>query len=141
GTPNSAARGRSCGGITRPSRLEAAPIYPNAAGSGTALRSPQHDRGVDPAETKRVREDHVGGRGTSLAAQAIEIAGGVRPLEVDGGGKPASLHGERADRRFDRATRTEGVAVIALGATDAQPVGVVAEHLFYRGGFGRIVER
>src|SRR5207249_1172664 len=88
-----------------------------------------------------VGEHHLRRRRSAVAAQAVQVAGRVGMLEIDRGGKPAPLHGERADRRFDRPARAEGVAVVALGAADTEPVGVVAEDLLDRRGLRRVVER
>src|SRR3989475_13024119 len=102
---------------------------------GAACRAPasigtsQHHRGVDPAESEGVGEHDVRRRRPALAAQAVQVAGRVGTLEVDGRGEPAPLHGERANRRLDRAARAERVAVVALGAADAEPVGVLPEDL------------
>src|SRR5205814_583018 len=79
--------------------------------------------------------------GSPLAAQAVQVAGRVGTLEVDGRGEPAPLHGERANRRLDRAARAKRVAVVALGAADAEPVGVLPEDLLDRRRLRRVVER
>src|SRR5947207_6244431 len=101
----------------------------------------QHYGGVDAAEAERVGEHHGRDGRAPLAAEAVEIASGGGPLEIDRGGEPAPLHGQSADRRLDRAARAERVAVVALGAADAQPVRVVAEYLLDRQRLGRVVER
>src|SRR5207244_11270729 len=80
-------------------------------------------------------------RRPALAAQAVQVAGRVGTLEVDGRGEPAPLHGERANRRLDCAARAERVAVVALGAADAEPVGVLPEDLLDRRRLRRVVER
>src|SRR3989449_3744629 len=110
-------------------------------GESTSIGTSQHHRGVDPAEPERVGEHHLRRRRSAVAAQAVQVAGRVGTLEIDRGRKPAPLHGERADRRFDRPARAEGVAVVALGAADTEPVGVVAEDLLDRRGLRRVVER
>src|SRR5881397_2695563 len=93
---NSAVSGRSSLGMARSSRLWAAPIYLNSARcGGFASGTPQHHCGVDAAESERVGEHHVGRRRAAFATQAVQIAGGVRMLQVDGGREPAALHGER----------------------------------------------
>src|SRR5205807_9179305 len=88
------------------------------------LRPPQHERRVDPAEAERVGEHDVGRRRAALARQAIQVAGGVGALEVDGGWEPATVHRQGADRRLDGAARAEGVPVVTLGAADAETVGM-----------------
>src|SRR5205807_4774957 len=77
----------------------------------------------------------------ALARQAIQVAGGVGALEVDGGWEPATVHRQGADRRLDGAARAEGVPVVPLGAADAEAVGMRAEHLLDGGSLGRVVER
>src|SRR5205807_9985485 len=100
----------------------------------------QDERRVDSAEAERVGEHDVGGGGTALARQAIQVAGGVGALEVEGGREPAALDRQGADRRLDSAARAQRMPVVPLGAADAEAVGMRAEHLLDGGGFGRVVE-
>src|SRR2546421_9245232 len=138
---NSAVSGRRSLGMTGPrvcGPRQSSRIPPNVGG---ALRAAQHQGGVDPAEPERVGEHHVRRRRAALAAHAVQVARGIGTLEIDRGGKPAPLHRERADRHLDRAARAERVAVVALCAADAEPVGVVAEDLFDRLSLRGVVER
>src|SRR6266571_3469486 len=128
---NSAARGRRSLGMT--DVLEVM-----GRGESTSIGTSQHHRGVDPAEPERVGEHHVRCRRSAIAAQAVQVAGRVGTLEIDGGGEPAPLHGERANRHLDRAARAERVAIVALRPADAEPVGVVAEDVLDRRGLGRV---
>src|SRR2546425_8308021 len=138
---NSAVSDRRSLGMTGSSSVwarQSTRIRPNLRG---ALGAAQHQRRVDPAEPERVGEHHLRRRRAALTAQAVQVARGIRVLEIDRGRKPAPLHRERADRRLDRAARAERVAVVALRAADAEPVGVVAEDLFDRPSLGGVVER
>src|SRR6266511_3054413 len=125
---NSAVSGRRSFITDRPLERLAAAIY-------ARLRPPQHQRRVDAAEPEGIRHHHLGRGRAPLAREAVEVARGVRALEIDRGREPAPLHRERADRRAER------VPVVALRAADGEPVGVLAEHLLERAGFGRVVER
>src|SRR3989454_10603604 len=69
-------------------------------GESTSIGTSQHHRGVDPAEPERVGEHHGRCRRSAIAAHAVQVAGWVGTLEIDGGGEPAPFHGERANRHF-----------------------------------------
>src|SRR6195256_468593 len=138
---NSAVSGRRSLDMTGASSLWAAANYANRPNLVGVLRAAQHQGGVDSAEPERVGEHHIRCRGAALAGQAVQVAGGIGTLEIDPGGKPAPLHRERADRRLDRAARAERVAIVALRAAHAEPVGMVAEDELDRPSLGGVVER
>src|SRR5688572_9228693 len=71
----------------------------------------------------------------------VQIAGGIREIQIYCWWQPGTLAGKRTDRRLDRAARPESVAVVPLGTAEGQPIGMIAEHLLYGGGLGRVVER
>src|SRR2546425_448031 len=120
------------------SELTAPAFGPASGGGGGGTKGgarpppPQHQRCVDAAEPERVRHHDLGGRGTAFSGEAVQVAGGIGALEVNRRGQPAPLHRQCADRRLDRPARAQGVSIVALGAADAQPVGVRAEHLLQR---------
>src|SRR5882724_5721430 len=96
---------------------------------------------INPTEPKRVAQHELRLRLAALAADVVEVAGRVRGLQIHGGRQPAMPEGQRANGGLDRAARSQRVAVIALGAAQGQPVGVIPEYLLDGRRLGRIVER
>src|SRR5690348_5367013 len=90
--------------------------------------APEDERGVVPAEPKRVRHHRFEGGRASDVGHVIEVAIGVWRLVVRGGWNDAVLQGHDADAGFDRAGRTEQMPSHRLRGADRQLVGVLAEH-------------
>src|SRR6266536_2501292 len=84
---------------------------------------------ADAAEAHRVRDRHVEAGLPALQGYVVEVAFGVRVLEVDGGRKDLVAQGERGDDRLQRAGGAEQVAGHRLGRGGGERVGVGAERL------------
>src|SRR5678815_1607932 len=104
------------------------------------VRAAEQQRGVDTAEAERIAEKILGVCRPACATDVIQVAGGVRGLQVDGGRKPAVPAGEGADGGLDGAARAQRMTVIPLGAAHRQGEGALAEHLLDRGRLSRVID-
>src|SRR5690242_9278155 len=105
-----------------------------------SLRAPEEESGVDSAEAEGVAEQVVGLELQAAIGNVAQVAGRIRRIEVDRWRDPMAAAGQRADGRFDRAARAEGVAVVPLRPAECDIVRVITENLLDRGGLGWVVQ-
>src|SRR5438874_3466375 len=111
------------------------------SGRSWSVRPLQNYSSVDPAKAKGIAERVLHALLASDVRDVVEIASVAGIVEVERGGKPLPLEGERGDRYFECAGRPQRMSVVPLRAAHLELLGVIAEHLADRGRFHRVVQR
>src|SRR5690606_5383596 len=100
------------------------PPLPHGGRSSDGL---ENHGGVLAAEAEVVAHGNADRFLAGLVGHVVEVAVGVRFVEVDGRGDRAFLNGFRADDGLDAAGGAEEVAGHGLGGADGDPAGCFAE--------------
>src|SRR3990170_7909709 len=95
--------------------------------TGLALKAPEDEAGVLPAEAEAVLQDHTHAGPARALGHVVEVAVGVGVLVVDRGVDDAGLEGLHARDRLQRARRRQRVADHRLRRADRHLEGVLAQ--------------
>ena len=94
---------------------------------------------VLPAEGKRIRHGDIQFLFTGNMGNIVQVAGGVRVIQVDGWRDDIVIQRLDADDRLQGTGRTDGMTRHGLCGTHRHLKGTITENGFYRLGFDGVV--